>query len=48
MADHLDGQLLPIEHGAPLRLIAPAHYGYKSVKHLHRIEFWRSDEHYRP
>ena len=36
------------EHGAPLRLIAPAHYGYKSVKHLHRIEFWRSDEHYRP
>jgi len=48
LADHLDGQPLPIEHGAPLRLIAPAHYGYKSVKHLHRIEFWRSDEHYRP
>ena len=45
LADHLDGQPLPIEHGAPLRLIAPAHYGYKSVKHLHRIEFWRSDEH---
>ena len=48
LADHLDGQPLPIEHGAPLRLIAPAHYGYKSVKHLHRIEFWRSSEHYRP
>ena len=45
LADHLDGQPLTIEHGAPLRLIAPAHYGYKSVKHLHRIEFWRSDEH---
>ena len=48
LADHLDGQPLSIEHGAPLRLIAPAHYGYKSVKHLHRIEFWRSSEHYRP
>ncbi len=48
LADHLDGQPLPMEHGAPLRLIAPAHYGYKSVKHLNRIEFWRSDEHYRP
>ena len=30
LADHLDGQPLSIEHGAPLRLIAPAHYGYKS------------------
>ena len=48
LADHLDGQPLPMEHGAPLRLIAPAHYGYKSVKHLNRIEFWRSDKHYRP
>ena len=48
LADHLDGQPLPMEHGAPLRLIAPAHYGYKSVKHLHRIEFWRSSQHYRP
>ena len=48
LADHLDGQPLPMEHGAPLRLITPAHYGYKSVKHLHRIEFWRSSEHYRP
>ena len=28
---------------APLRLVAPAHYGYKSVKHLDRIELWRSD-----
>jgi DMSO/TMAO reductase YedYZ molybdopterin-dependent catalytic subunit len=38
LADRLDGQPLPIEHGAPLRLVAPAHYGYKSVKHLSRIE----------
>ncbi len=39
LADHLDGQPISVDHGAPLRLIAPAHYGYKSVKHLSRIEF---------
>ena len=38
LADQLDGQPLTAEHGAPLRLIAPAQYGYKSVKHLSRIE----------
>ena len=32
-------QPLSVAHGAPMRLIAPAHYGYKSVKHLKRIEF---------
>ncbi len=48
LADRLDGQPLPIEHGAPIRLVAPAHYGYKSVKHLSRIEFWRSSASYRP
>lgn len=48
LADRLDGAPLPIAHGAPLRLVAPAHYGYKNVKHLNRIEFWRSDAHYRP
>jgi DMSO/TMAO reductase YedYZ molybdopterin-dependent catalytic subunit len=40
LADSLDGQPLTIEHGAPLRLVAPAHYGYKSLKHLKRIEFY--------
>ena len=39
LADALDGKPLTVAHGAPLRLIAPAHYGYKSVKHLCRIEF---------
>jgi DMSO/TMAO reductase YedYZ molybdopterin-dependent catalytic subunit len=48
LADRLDGQPLPIEHGAPLRLVAPAHYGYKNVKHINRIEFWLSSESYRP
>jgi DMSO/TMAO reductase YedYZ molybdopterin-dependent catalytic subunit len=48
LADRLDGQPLPIAHGAPLRLVAPSHYGYKSIKHLNRIEFRRSGADYRP
>jgi DMSO/TMAO reductase YedYZ molybdopterin-dependent catalytic subunit len=38
LADTLEGEPLSLEHGAPLRLVAPAHYGYKSVKHLRAIE----------
>ena len=48
LADRLDGKPLGIEHGAPLRLVAPAHYGYKSVKHLKSIGFWRDERMYRP
>ena len=48
LADALNGMPLTIEHGAPLRLVAPAHYGYKNPKHVCRIEFWRDDRHYRP
>jgi len=39
LVDSLGGQPLSVEHGAPLRLIAPQHYGYKSMKHLKAIEF---------
>jgi DMSO/TMAO reductase YedYZ molybdopterin-dependent catalytic subunit len=42
LADELDGSPLSIEHGAPLRLVAPQHYGYKSLKHLQRLEFCKS------
>ncbi|WP_203920254.1 molybdopterin-dependent oxidoreductase [Rugosimonospora africana] len=41
LADHLAGAPLGAEHGAPLRLVAPAHYGYKSVKHVCAIEYRR-------
>jgi DMSO/TMAO reductase YedYZ molybdopterin-dependent catalytic subunit len=34
-----DGQDLPSENGAPLRLVAPAKYGYKYVKSVVRLEF---------
>ena len=47
LADRLEGAPLGIEHGAPMRLIAPAHYGYKSVKHLCAIEFRTSRRGYR-
>tara|TARA_B100000315_G_scaffold28113_1_gene23926 strand:- start:14915 stop:15925 length:1011 start_codon:yes stop_codon:yes gene_type:complete len=37
------GHELPKQHGAPLRLITPWKYGYKSIKSIVRIEF-REDE----
>ena len=47
LADRLNGADLGIAHGAPLRLIAPAHYGFKNPKHLVAIEFWRDARNYR-
>ncbi len=47
LADRLNDEKLDIAHGAPLRLVVPAHYGYKNVKHIHAIEFWESDRNYR-
>jgi len=40
LADRLDNKALNIEHGAPVRIVAPDHYGYKNPKHLYRIEFY--------
>ncbi|HKE96537.1 MAG TPA: molybdopterin-dependent oxidoreductase [Povalibacter sp.] len=48
VADQLNGQPLTVEHGAPIRLVAPAHYGYKSAKHLVGIELRPDDQGYRP
>tara|TARA_R110002072_G_scaffold278867_1_gene440795 strand:- start:1011 stop:1682 length:672 start_codon:yes stop_codon:yes gene_type:complete len=48
LADSLQGQPLCPVHGAPLRLIAPAHYGYKSIKQIKAIEFWTDNTHFRP
>jgi DMSO/TMAO reductase YedYZ molybdopterin-dependent catalytic subunit len=38
LADRLDGRPLERDHGAPVRLVSPAQYGYISTKHLCRIE----------
>lgn len=42
LADRLFGEPLDLSHGAPLRVLAPSHYGYKSVKHLAEIHLLRS------
>jgi DMSO/TMAO reductase YedYZ molybdopterin-dependent catalytic subunit len=34
----MNGEALPADHGAPVRLIAPGWYGVANVKWLHRIE----------
>jgi DMSO/TMAO reductase YedYZ molybdopterin-dependent catalytic subunit len=47
LANTLNGRPLTVEHGAPLRLIAPKHYGYKSVKYLCRMEFKLENTGYR-
>src|SRR5918994_1677108 len=38
VADRFDGRPLDGDHGAPVRLVSPAQYGYTSTKHLCRIE----------
>jgi DMSO/TMAO reductase YedYZ molybdopterin-dependent catalytic subunit len=37
LAYEMDGRPLPRKHGAPLRLVIPDMYGYKSVKWVERI-----------
>ena len=41
IADTLNGEPLTIEHGAPVRIITPDHYGYKNPKHVNRIFFYK-------
>jgi DMSO/TMAO reductase YedYZ molybdopterin-dependent catalytic subunit len=38
LADQLGGTALDSDHGAPVRLLSPKQYAYKSTKHLCRIE----------
>ncbi|MDH3706440.1 MAG: molybdopterin-dependent oxidoreductase [Acidimicrobiia bacterium] len=38
IVDTLEGEPLDTTHGAPLRLVSPRQYGYKSIKHLDGIE----------
>jgi DMSO/TMAO reductase YedYZ molybdopterin-dependent catalytic subunit len=42
LATHFSGKPLPVEHGAPLRLIAPMKLGLKNIKAITAIEY--SDE----
>ena len=44
LADRLGDKPLTIEHGAPIRLVAPDHYGYKNLKHIKRLEFYAEEQ----
>ncbi len=50
IAEHLNGQPLDSDHGAPARLVSPNQYGFVSTKHLCRIEIHTAEpeEHYHP
>jgi DMSO/TMAO reductase YedYZ molybdopterin-dependent catalytic subunit len=39
LATHFNGQALTVEHGAPLRLVAPAKLGLKNVKAITRLTY---------
>lgn len=39
LATGIYGHELPRQHGAPIRLIVPWKYGFKSIKSIVRIEF---------
>lgn len=43
LADRHDGRPLDRGHGAPVRLLSPAQYGYISTKHLARIDLHTSE-----
>jgi DMSO/TMAO reductase YedYZ molybdopterin-dependent catalytic subunit len=43
LADTLEGQPLPLEHGGPLRLLVPHLYGWKSAKFLTGLRFQEQD-----
>lgn len=45
LAYEMNGQTLPIEHGAPLRLRCEKKYGYKMAKYIKSIEFVESFDH---
>ena len=44
LADRLDGQPLPLQHGGPMRLVVPSLYAWKSAKFLHKLVFVAADE----
>lgn len=44
IATSYDGQLLPLEHGGPARMVIPKLYGWKSAKFVRAIEFGAHDK----
>lgn len=44
LATHWQGAPLTVEHGAPVRVVVPQHYFWKSAKWLRRIAFAETDK----
>jgi DMSO/TMAO reductase YedYZ molybdopterin-dependent catalytic subunit len=44
LATHHDGEPLTPDHGAPLRIVVPERYAWKSVKWLRGVEFLADDQ----
>ena len=44
IATHMNGELLPLDHGAPIRLLTPNHFGCTAVKWLRSIRWVGEDE----
>jgi DMSO/TMAO reductase YedYZ molybdopterin-dependent catalytic subunit len=44
LATHWQGQPLSVPHGAPVRVVVPQHYFWKSAKWLRRIQFAATDQ----
>ena len=43
LATHLNGKPLTVEHGAPLRLVAPMKLGLKNIKAITRITYTKDE-----
>ena len=43
LATHLNGKPLRVEHGAPLRLVAPVKLGLKNIKAITRITYLKDE-----
>src|SRR3984957_12238368 len=43
LATHLNGKPLPVEHGAPLRLLVPMKLGLKNIKAITRITYTQDE-----
>ena len=43
LATHLNGKPLTVEHGAPLRLVAPMKLGLKNIKAITRITYAKDE-----
>ena len=43
LATHLNGKPLTVQHGAPLRLVAPVKLGLKNIKAITRITYTKDE-----